>query len=478
MVDTGIFDLDFEDGTSMPAAELQSEDEEEDDTELFDAREMLTPPQNEPSHVTDVIDAMAASISNHSPAMLAAPPNSMEASAADGNLGSGVSPVPPAKVTAKDFDILSVIGQGGYGKVFMVRKNQGPDKDKLYAMKVLKKATIVRNKKDVAHTQAERNILEAVKNTFIVDLFYAFQTNGKLYLILQYIAGGELFSFLDREGMFLENVAIFYVCELIEALEHLHSLGIVYRDLKPENIMLDVDGHVILTDFGLCKEGLGDEKTNTFCGTIEYMAPEILNREGHGQGVDWWSLGALLFDMVTGSPPFCANNRKKTMEKILKANVRFPAFLTDALKDLLRRLLTRDPNKRLQDVGKIKKHTWFRKIKWDIVKQKGYPAPYKPAMVKADDTSNFDARFTDQLAVDSPVDNALSTSVADLFTGFTYVSKSIESEMRKLHVRSSPRTGSVGRGRGLSEVETAGKKPASDEDGGDDFQDASSVGTS
>ena len=162
----------------------------------------------------------------------------------------------PPKVGSSDFDILKVIGQGGYGKVFLVRKNNGVDKDKVFAMKVLKKATIIQNKKDVVHTKAERNILEAVKNPFIVELFYAFQTNGKLYLILEYLSGGELFTFLDREGMFLENVAMFYASELIMAIEHLHSLGIVYRDLKPENIMLDVKGHVILTDFGHAKKEL------------------------------------------------------------------------------------------------------------------------------------------------------------------------------------------------------------------------------
>lgn len=194
---------------------------------------------------------------------------------------AGGTPKHRRKVSCKDFDILKVIGQGGYGKVFLVRKNNGVDKDKVCAMKVLKKASIVQNKKDVSHTKSERNILEAVKSPFIVDLYYAFQTNGKLYLILQYLGGGELFTYLDREGMFLEATARFYVCELIMALEHLHELGIIYRDLKPENIMLNTGGHVVLTDFGLCKESVfsGGGRTHTFCGTIEYMAPEILNRE-------------------------------------------------------------------------------------------------------------------------------------------------------------------------------------------------------
>jgi p70 ribosomal S6 kinase len=369
--------------------------------------------------------------------------------AAAGGVAGGMA-VPP-KVGSSDFDILKVIGQGGYGKVFLVRKNNGVDKDKVFAMKVLKKATIIQNKKDVVHTKAERNILEAVKNPFIVELFYAFQTNGKLYLILEYLSGGELFTFLDREGMFLENVAMFYACELIMAIEHLHSLGIVYRDLKPENIMLDARGHVILTDFGLCKEGIDGERTNTFCGTIEYMAPEILNRSGHGAEVDWWSLGALLFDMVTGSPPFCANNRKKTMEKILKAQVRYPPYLTDSLKDLLRKLLDRNISKRIgSKTGSIevKAHTWFRKIKWDLVASKGYPPPFMPIEGSTLDTSNFDTRFTEQAPLDSPVDHTLGASVENLFVGFTYVAKDIHAAMVAADSgsRRSPRSNSMSRG--------------------------------
>ena len=186
------------------------------------------------------------------------------------------------KTSTKDFELLKVLGKGGYGKVFQVRKVTGKNCGKIYAMKVLKKATIVRNQKDTDHTKAERNILESVKHPFIVDLIYAFQTGGKLYLILDYLSGGELFMHLEREGIFLEDTASFYISEIVLALEHLHDLGIIYRDLKPENILLDFRGHVKLTDFGLCKEAIQDGRlTHTFCGTIEYMAPEILTRIGH-----------------------------------------------------------------------------------------------------------------------------------------------------------------------------------------------------
>jgi p70 ribosomal S6 kinase len=176
---------------------------------------------------------------------------------------------PNTRVGPQDFQLLRVLGKGGYGKVLQVRKITGADKDRIFAMKVLKKASLIRNQKDTAHTKAERNILEAVKSPFICDLLYAFQTGGKLYLILEYLSGGELFVHLEREGILMEDAATFYLAEIVVALEHLHSQGIIYRDLKPENILLDFRGHVKLTDFGLCKESIeGDQKTHTFCGMI------------------------------------------------------------------------------------------------------------------------------------------------------------------------------------------------------------------
>ncbi|NXJ97998.1 KS6B2 kinase, partial [Corythaixoides concolor] len=206
-------------------------------------------------------------------------------------------------------------------------------------------AKIACNAKDTAHTRAERNILEAVKHPFIVDLIYAFQTGGKLYLILECLSGGELFMQLEREGIFLEDTACFYLSEITLALGHLHSHGIIYRDLKPENIMLNSQGgHIKLTDFGLCKESIHDGAvTHTFCGTIEYMAPEILVRSGHNRAVDWWSLGALMYDMLTGSPPFTAENRKKTIDKILKGKLVLPPYLTPDARDLLKKVPPTSP---------------------------------------------------------------------------------------------------------------------------------------
>ncbi|CAM9251021.1 unnamed protein product, partial [Lampetra fluviatilis] len=202
-------------------------------------------------------------------------------------------------------------------------------------------AAIVCNAKDTAHTKAERNILEAIRHPFIVELAYAFQTGGKLYLILEYLSGGELFMQLEREGIFMEDTACFYLAEITLALGHLHSHGIIYRDLKPENIMLNHQGHIKLTDFGLCKESIHEgAMTHTFCGTIEYMAPEILRRSGHNRSVDWWSLGALMYDMLTGAPPFAAENRKKTIDKILKCKLSLPPYLSQEARDVLKKGFT------------------------------------------------------------------------------------------------------------------------------------------
>uniref|UniRef100_A0A493SX27 Ribosomal protein S6 kinase B2 n=1 Tax=Anas platyrhynchos platyrhynchos TaxID=8840 RepID=A0A493SX27_ANAPP len=222
----------------------------------------------------------------------------------------------PEHIGPHCFELLRVLGKGGYGKVgggglppsclpsaatapqvFQVRKVQGTNTGKIFAMKVLKKAKIACNAKDTAHTRAERNILEAVKHPFIVDLIYAFQTGGKLYLILECLSGGELFMQLEREGIFLEDTACFYLSEITLALGHLHSNGIIYRDLKPENIMLNSQGG----------QGVGGSQGGERGGgpppppKPPPRAPEILVRSGHNRAVDWWSLGALMYDMLTGS---------------------------------------------------------------------------------------------------------------------------------------------------------------------------------
>ncbi|KAK7087781.1 ribosomal protein S6 kinase beta-1-like isoform X2 [Littorina saxatilis] len=345
-----------------------------------------------------------------------------------------VNPCGEKKLEPPDFDLLKTIGQGGYGKVLLVKKNKGLDSGKVFAMKILKKATIARNQKDAAHTRAERNILEAVKHPFIVDLKYAFQTGGKLYLVLEFLPGGELFMQLEREGIIMEDACSFYCSEIVLAIEHLHSQGIIYRDLKPENVLLDKDGHVKLTDFGLCKEAITEGRvTHTFCGTIEYMAPEILMRTGHGKAVDWWSLGALMYDMLTGSPPFTAENRKKTIDKILKGKLNLPPYLTNEARSLIKKLLRKNPGERLgggpDDGTPIKGHSFFRHVNWDIHSMRKAEPPFRPNVTSDEDTSQFDTKFTRQTPVDSPDDSVLSDSINQVFQGFTYVAPSVMEDM-------------------------------------------------
>uniref|UniRef100_A0A667ZZR9 Ribosomal protein S6 kinase beta-2 n=1 Tax=Myripristis murdjan TaxID=586833 RepID=A0A667ZZR9_9TELE len=325
------------------------------------------------------------------------------------------------------FELLTVLGKGGYGKVFQVRKVQGAQTGKIFAMKVLKKAKIIRNAKDTAHTRAEREILETVRHPFIVDLLYAFQTGGKLYLILECLSGNQFICIC---------VCSFYLGEITLALGHLHSNGIIYRDLKPENIMLNHQGHIKLTDFGLCKESIHDGAvTHTFCGTIEYMAPEILTRSGHNRAVDWWSLGALMYDMMTGSPPFTAENRKKTIDKILKCKLSLPPYLTIDARDLIKKLLKKSPAQRLgsskADCADIQKHPFFRHINWDDLLNKRVEPPYKPQLQSEEDVSQFDTRFTRQTPVDSPDDTSLSHSAEHAFAGFTYVAPSVLESLKE-----------------------------------------------
>ncbi|KAI3381118.1 hypothetical protein SNEBB_007532 [Seison nebaliae] len=328
----------------------------------------------------------------------------------------------------QDFRLLKVLGKGGYGKVYQVQKLKGKGVGQIFAMKVLRKATIIRSPKDTAHTKAERNILELVKHPNIVELQYAFQTNSRLYLILEYLAGGELFMQLEKEGLLVEPTAKFYLAEIVLALEHLHSKDIIYRDLKPENVMLTSKGHIKLTDFGLCKESVNDmnPSTHTFCGTIEYMAPEILWRNGHGKEVDWWSLGALMYDMLTGAPPFTASNRKGTIDKILNGRISFPLFISGEARRLVKGLLKRKPDDRF-DVQRIKSDNFFREYHWQDVYDQKIPPPYEPKLLDEHDVSSFDSNFTKMNPAESPCADSMDL-MKDAFVNFTYIPPTVMDE--------------------------------------------------
>lgn len=250
-------------------------------------------------------------------------------------------------------------------------------------------------------------------------------------MVLSYCGGGELFYQLKKEGRFPIDRVRLYSAEIILALGHLHSLDIVYRDLKPENILLDTGGHAVLTDFGLSKEAVtGPDSAKTFCGTPEYLAPEILQGIGHGKAVDWWSMGTLIYEMMTGLPPFYSRNVNQMYEKILRAELKPPSWMPDDAKMLVSAMLIRDPTKRLgggpNDVEDIKTASFFSSLDWNMVHNKEYQPIYKPKVTNVTDTSNFDPTFTRELAQDSVVDQHLGTQ--QHFDDFSYQPQSAIAE--------------------------------------------------
>lgn len=323
-------------------------------------------------------------------------------------------------LSINDFDLLKVIGKGSFGKVMQVRKK---DTGKIYALKTIRKSHIV-SKMEVTHTLLEKFVLSKVNNPFIVPLKFAFQSPEKLYLVLSFINGGELFFHLQNARRFSLNRAKLYISELLSAIECLHDLNIIYRDLKPENILIDYQGHIALCDFGLCKINMKlQEKTNTFCGTPEYLAPELLLAQGYTRVVDYWTLGILLYEMLTGLPPFYDEDTTKMYKKILQDPLVFPQFLDEDTKSLIEKLLNRDPTKRLGYNGthEIKQHPFFADIDWQKLNSKGYVPPFKPPVQDLNDTTNFDQEFTSEKPADSVVDDFLSESVQKQFGGWTYV---------------------------------------------------------
>ncbi|KAL5813978.1 hypothetical protein ACOSQ3_024760 [Xanthoceras sorbifolium] len=314
------------------------------------------------------------------------------------------------KVGPADFEILRVVGQGAFGKVFQVRQkgddvDGGGGGDGIYAMKVMRKHTIIK-KNHVDYMKAERDILTKVLHPFIVQLRYSFQTKSKLYLILDFINGGHLFFHLYRQGLFSEDQARFYTAEIVSAVSHLHKCGIVHRDLKPENILMDVDGHVMLTDFGLAKEIDESSRSNSMCGTTEYMAPEILLSKGHNKDADWWSVGILLYEMLTGQAPFTHASRQKLQQRIINEKVKLPPYLSSEAHSLLKGLLQKDPSKRLgsgpSGGDDIKRHKWFRSINWKKLEARELQPKFKPDVSGKDCTANFDRCWTTMPADDSP----------------------------------------------------------------------------
>uniref|UniRef100_A0A671U487 Ribosomal protein S6 kinase n=1 Tax=Sparus aurata TaxID=8175 RepID=A0A671U487_SPAAU len=333
--------------------------------------------------------------------------------------------LPPANLTGhtervgmENFELLKVLGTGGK-----------------CLLEVLKKAAIVQKAKTTEHTRTERQVLEHIRQSpFLVTLHYAFQTQSKLHLILDYVSGGEMFTHLYQRDHFPEEAVRIYIGEIILALEHLHKLGIVYRDIKLENILLDSEGHIVLTDFGLSKEFLEEEKERTysFCGTIEYMAPEIIRgKTGHGKSVDWWSLGILMFELLTGASPFTLegerNSQSEVSKRILRCDPPFPSMIGPTAQDLLRKLLVKDPHRRLGSGPRgsedIKAHSFFKGLNWADLAQKKVASPFKPELRGELDVGNFAEEFTGMDPVYSPASTPPSTG--RLFKGYSFIAPSI-----------------------------------------------------
>ncbi|KAG0365183.1 camp-dependent protein kinase catalytic subunit [Gamsiella multidivaricata] len=293
------------------------------------------------------------------------------------------------KFNLNDFRIHRTLGTGSFGRVHLV---QSRFNSRFYAMKVLKKSEIVRLRQ-IEHTNNEKMILERVEHPFLINMWGTFQDVRNLYMVMDYVVGGELFSVLRKTQRFPEHVARFYTCEVLLALEYLHSHAVIYRDLKPENLLLDSMGHIKITDFGFAKH-VPQNMTWTLCGTPDYLAPEIIQSKGYGKAVDWWSMGVLMFEMCAGFPPFFDEDHIKLYGKIMAGRVRYPPHFSPALKDLLKRLLTADLTKRYGNLRggatDIKNHVWFEGINWDMVYSRQVEAPYRPTILGEGDSSNFD----------------------------------------------------------------------------------------
>eukprot|EP00727_Mastigamoeba_balamuthi_P001125 m51a1_g11009 putative ph-protein kinase domain containing protein (431) ;mRNA; r:371953-373727 len=327
----------------------------------------------------------------------------------------------PAKkrMSVDDFTLLKLIGKGNFGKVMLVKFNATGE---TFAMKVLSKKHIV-DSNEIEHTMSECIILQRLTHPFLVRLHFSFQTDDKLYLILDFVNGGELFYHLQREKKFTEERVRFYAAEILLGLEYLHNNNVLYRDLKLENLLLTNDGNVVMTDFGLSKDNLvGNEaRTATFCGTPEYMAPEMLSAKAYGKQVDWWSFGSLIFEMLTGLPPFYSQDIQEMYHRIVSDKLSFPPYVSDNTRSLLSLLLEKDPAKRLTDPELIKRHPFFEGIDWDQLFQKKITPPFVPPVTGDQaDTSQIDPVFTEE-APSLDLGGGEEAVDRNTFAGFTYV---------------------------------------------------------
>ena len=337
------------------------------------------------------------------------------------------------KLSYSDFEPLKLLGRGSFGEVLLVRLKANK---KLYAMKVLDKNELKRRKQQI-HTKTERDLMVKINCPFIVNIKSAFQDEAKLYIVSEFLQGGDLFFHLHekRNLVFPEAKAKFYLIELVAALDFLHKNNMVYRDLKPENILIDSEGHVKITDFGLSKIfEKENDKAYTVCGTQQYLAPEVLLRKGYDKAVDWWSLGCVLYEMLQGRLPFKFQKGAKFTMNIYKQEIIFNKKISEDAKDLTKKLLTFNPEERLgsgtEGGDNVKNHPFFKDVDWDDVWAKKINPPFVPQLKSESDLKYFDSSFTDEsigslLGKNSLRDRGLSNE----YSGFSYLAPSVNKEL-------------------------------------------------
>ncbi|KAF8073610.1 protein kinase C1 [Lyophyllum atratum] len=328
------------------------------------------------------------------------------------------------KVGLDDFNFLAVLGKGNFGKVMLAEEKKTTN---LYAIKVLKKEFIIDND-EVESTRSEKRVFLAAareRHPFLLGLHSCFQTETRVYFVMEYVSGGDLMLHIQRKQFSLRQ-AKFYASEVLLALEYFHANGIIYRDLKLDNILLTLDGHVKVADYGLCKEEMWfGNTTSTFCGTPEFMAPEILLEQRYGRAVDWWAFGVLTYEMLLGQSPFRGDDEDEIFDAILEDEPLYPITMPRDAVSILQKLLTRDPARRLgsskEDAEEIKRQPFFKDVSFDDVLNKRIPPPYFPTIKGSADTSNFDEEFTREQPTLTPVHGQLSSRDQAEFDGFSWV---------------------------------------------------------
>mmetsp|Transcript_2959 Transcript_2959/g.5661 ORF Transcript_2959/g.5661 Transcript_2959/m.5661 type:complete len:532 (-) Transcript_2959:308-1903(-) len=330
------------------------------------------------------------------PSSSCSPVNGSDSSEA--SISSGEAAREP--VSLRTFEVLKLLGKGSHGKVFLVRHRGTKE---VFAMKQMKKSDVI-NSKQLENTKREFKVhvmlaCQEAQCPNITPLRYAFHTRSRLYLVFDFCSGGELYYHIGQRGRLPEALARFFGAQVALALGYLHSNGIAYRDLKPENLLLDADGNIQLVDLGLCKDGMRSATTgsSSFCGTTEYLAPEILSYQEHGLAVDWWSYGMVLYEMLTGLPPWYSYEQENVIQNILRADLEFPSYVSDAAKDLITKLLCRDPAARLgsmDDVEELISHPFFEEIDWVALARNEVQPPFVPPS-NGDLVCNFDTEFTE-----------------------------------------------------------------------------------